>query len=240
MPAGWVAAGVAAYSAYDSHQQAKANREAIQGAQTQNQDLSGQRYQQAQDLLNPYIKSAETARNQLDVEMGLAPGTPGTAYMQTPGYKTAMQGVQQSGANAGTLYSGRRIADAGGVQSQFYNNYMSLLQNMANPASATNLANIGIGQAGTLGQQNLQTTQLANQYATQGTEATNAAIADLAKGGANLYNQYQNQQQSSTPSIPSTVYYGSGYVPPGGSFGTSAAGTGADTSITGYGEPSYI
>ena len=167
--------------------------------------------------------------------MGLAPGTPGTAYMQTPGYKTAMQGVEKSGANAGTLYSGRRIADAGGVQSQFYNNYMSLLQNMANPASATNLANIGIGQAGTLGQQNLQTTQLANQYATQGTEATNAALADLAKGGANLYNQYQNQQQQ-----PSANYYGSGYVPAGGSFGTSAAGTGADTSITGYGETSYI
>lgn len=219
MPAGWVAAAATVYSAYESHQQAKKNQANIEAAQAQaaqraeqNIQLNRERYQQAQQLLSPYIAREKTANEQLMAELGLGPGTPSTAYMQTPGYRAAMQGVQQLGANAGTLYSGRRIEDSAAVQSQFYNNYMNLLQNMANPAAATNLANIGIGQAGTMGSQalqagnlNLNATIAANEAATQGTEAQNAALADITKGFANYYNQYQNQQQANQSGTTSYV-----------------------------------
>jgi len=205
MPAGWVAAAAAVYGAYESHQTAKQNRQAAESAQQQNIQVLREGQGKATQLLSPYIASSEAARDQLMVELGLAPGTPGTAYMQAPGYRAAMQGVEQSGANAGTLYSGRRIADSAEVQSQFYNNYMNLLQNMANPATATNLANIGIGTAGNIATGNLTTMQLSNQYRTQGTEATNAAVADVAKGIANYYNQYQNQQQANQSGTTSYV-----------------------------------
>jgi hypothetical protein len=108
--------------------------------------------------------------------------------------------VDSAAATSGNLYSGRRAsaaAEAGGaVQNQFYNNYMNLLQNMANPESTTNLSSLGMNQGLQMGQQNIAATNAANDYNLQGARADSAARADFIGGLGSAYNNYQNTQQS--------------------------------------------
>jgi len=130
---------------------------------------------------------------------------PGTAYMNTPAYKGAIDAgvnaVNQGAANDGGLYSGARgtaLKDVGqGVQQSFYSNYMNMLQNMANPSTATNLSNIGIGQAGNIGQQNIAATQGINALNMMGTADSNAANADMVGGLTSAFTAYMNRPQQS-------------------------------------------
>ncbi len=140
---------------------------------------------------------------------GYSPGAqdtqPGTAYMKTPAYQGAINAgvsaVNQGAANDGGLYSGARgnaLKDVGqGVQQSFYSNYMNMLQNMANPSTATNLSNIGIGQAGNIGQQNIAATQGVNAINMMGTADSNAANADMVGGLTSAFTAYMNRPQQS-------------------------------------------
>jgi hypothetical protein len=129
----------------------------------------------------------------------------GTAYMNTPAYQGAIdagvKSVDQGAANSGGLYSGARgvaLRDVGqGVQQSFYSNYMNMLQNMANPATATNLSNIGINQAGNIGQQNIASANNVNGYNLMGTEANNAATSDTIGGLTSAFTAYMNRPQQS-------------------------------------------
>jgi hypothetical protein len=114
---------------------------------------------------------------------------------QIPGYQAvmdeSMRGAEQSAMNSGsTLYGGRRLQAAGqvgaGVQQSYYSNYMNLLQNMANPSVATNIAGMGVGQGQAIGQQNIASTGMANDYRMQGRGAQNAAISDVLGGAVQL------------------------------------------------------
>ena len=121
-----------------------------------------------------------------------------------PGYSDAIDAgvrtVNQGEANAGNLYSGSRglaLRDAGqNVQQSYYTNYMNLLQNMANPKSTTNMASVGVGQAGTIGAQNISATNQANAYRMAGTEAQNAAIADITGALGSGISAYMNRPPS--------------------------------------------
>ena len=139
-----------------------------------------------------------------------APGgqgyAPSSAYMNAPGYQASMdeslRAVEQSAVSSGsTAYGGRRLKEAGkvgaGVQQSYYNNFMNLLQNMAQPQVAQNLASMGMNQGMQIGQQNIaagntasnmaiQGNNQANQYRMAGTEASNAAVGDVLGGGMNL------------------------------------------------------
>jgi len=114
---------------------------------------------------------------------------------QIPGYQAAMDeslnAVNQASQFGGqTAYGGRRIQAAGqvgaGVQQSYYNNYMSMLQNLASPGPATNLASLGVGQGATIGQQNIASTGAAQDFRLQGAAGQNAAISDILGGGINL------------------------------------------------------
>lgn len=118
---------------------------------------------------------------------------------EIPGFQAVMDeslgAAEQSAMSSGsTLYGGRRLEAAGkvgaGVQQSYYNNYMNLLQNMANPAVATNLAGMGVGQAQSIGQQNIAATGMANDYRMQGVGAQNAAFSDLMGGAVQLGSGY--------------------------------------------------
>lgn len=155
--------------------------------------LNVERFGEAKELLSPYIEQAGTAREQMMAEMGLGPGEAG-GYMQTPGYESLLQerqrGAEQAAASSGSLYSGARIksaADVGGAtQSQFYTNYMNLLQNMGSPQVATNLASMGVGQGTQMGQQQMQAQQTASGYMMGGAQAQQAMMGDIIGGGANI------------------------------------------------------
>lgn len=179
--------------------------------------LNIERYGEARELLDPYVSEARTAREQQMIEMGLAPGEAGTAYMETPGYQALLgerrQEAEQAAAGAGGLYSGRRIqaaADVGGAtQSQFYTNYMNMLQGLGSPGVATNLASLGVGQAATIGQQNIAAQQAAGQTQMAGAAAKQAFYGDVLGGAANIYGSYLGSQ--GTP--PTTAVYGDAYQP---------------------------
>ncbi len=134
-------------------------------------------------------------------------GQPGTAYMQTPAYQAAIdQGVaavDQGAATGGSLYSGRRgeaLKDVGqGVQQSYYSNYMNILQNMANPTSATNLSNIGIDKAGTIGSQNIAAQEVSSKYNILGQEAQGAAMSDIFGGISSGISAYMNRPQTPPP-----------------------------------------
>ena len=182
--------------------------------------LSIERYGEAKGYLEPYIGEARTAREQQMIEMGLAPGEAGTAYMETPGYQTLLEerqrGVRQEMAGAGTLYSGRRMeaaADVGGeTQSQYYTNYMNMLQNLGSPGVATNLASLGVGQAATIGGQDIAAQQAASGYQIAGAGAKQAFVGDVLGGAANIYSGYLASQPPQAPPPP-TAAYGDAYQP---------------------------
>ena len=183
-------------------------------AQMSAQELGISRFGEARELLSPYIGGAEAAHEQQMIEMGLAPGEAG-AYMETPGYQALLEerqrGAEQAAAGERTLYSGRRIQEAadigGATQSQFYTNYMNLLQNMASPGVATNLASLGMGQAATLGQQQMQAEQAAAGYQMAGAQAKQAFIGDVIGAGANIYGGYMAGGGARTPTaaVPATT-----------------------------------
>jgi hypothetical protein len=176
--------------------------EATLQAQREAAALSTERFGEARELLTPYVGEARTAREQLMIEMGLAPGEAGTAYMETPGYQTLLEerqrGVEQAEAGAGTLYSGRRMkaaADVGGAtQSQYYTNYMNMLTEMGSPSVATNLASLGTGQAATMGAQQIAAQQVASGLTIGAAETTQAATADIFGGATNLAASYIRSQ----------------------------------------------
>jgi len=163
--------------------------------------LNQERYEAAQGYLNPYLESSGNALNQLNIEMGLAPGEGGTAYMNTPGYKENLretrEGVSQSFANAGGAYSGRRFEAAGeasgAVQSKYYDNYMNILNSMASPQTATNMASFGLNQGIAMGSQDIQSQGLdvqLEQIKQQTKNASQAADADRALAWVELVGSF--------------------------------------------------
>ena len=120
---------------------------------------------------------------------------------EIPGYQAAMDeslgAAEQSAVSSGsTAYGGRRLEAAGevgaGVQQSYYNNYMNMLQNMANPTAATNLSSMGMNQGISMGQQNIAATNAASNYRLQGVAAQNAAGSDVMGGLANMYGSYMD------------------------------------------------
>jgi len=221
---GWIAGAMIVSAVVGASEGEKTRKAAATEAEAQRQTareakaLSEERFGEAGETLEPYVEEARTAREQLMIEMGLAPGEAGTAYMETPGYEAAMKGVEQRMATSGTLYSGARIGKSEQTQGQFYQNYMNMLQNLGSPGVATNLSSLGVGQAATIGGQQLSAQQIASQYEMQGREAQQAATADIVGGAANIYSGYLSTQQPTTQQQPQQQTYGSG---------SATAGTGA-------------
>ena len=119
-----------------------------------------------------------------------------------------------SGIEAGRLGRFGDLTSArAGTESQFYSNYMNMLQNLGSPNVAQNLASLGTGQAATIGQQNIASQQAAGQTQLQGVGAENAALADLMKGGTNIATAYMNQQQPQQYS-PQIIPQQTGYTNP--------------------------
>ena len=144
--------------------------------------------------MEPFVDRSNIASGQLMAELGLGSDT-GYAprdVSQIPGYQGVMdeslRAAEQSAiSGGGTAYGGRRLKAAGevgaGVQQSYYNNYMNMLQNMASPTSATNLASMGMNQGIQMGQQNIASTNTANQYMMEGAGARQGGFGDLLGGG---------------------------------------------------------
>jgi hypothetical protein len=149
--------------------------------------LNRERYAEALGMTSPYMEREAVASRQLMAEMGLGPGERSTAYMDTPGYQAAvdeaLRSTQQASRMVGSNYGGRAMeasARAGaGVQQQYYNNYMSMLQGLASPQVTQNVASLGMGQGATIGGQNIQAAQSTSAARMQGAQATQQAQGDL-------------------------------------------------------------
>lgn len=136
-----------------------------------------------------------------------------TSFLDNPAYERILgegvRAIDQSAASSGQLLTGNALESARDYgqqtalgffntylnqraqvkagQDQQYANYLNILQNQANPTSSTNIANIGIGQAGTVAQQNSQSVARTNQFLGQATADANRATADIAAARSNLY-----------------------------------------------------
>lgn len=167
------------------------SREAAENAEA----LNRERYDESLGRLDPYMERELAASDQLQIEMGLAPGEAGTAYMNTPGYKStmseALKGARQTSALAGSPYGGRAMASAGkagaGVQSQYYNNYMNMLSGMASPSVTQNISSLGMGQAATIGNQNIGAASAGGQFRMQGAQQQQQATGDVLGAVASLF-----------------------------------------------------
>ena len=185
-----------------------ANRQAGRVASQSAADraLNIERYGAAEERLSPYLASELAANEQMQIEMGLAPGEAGTAYMSAPGYQAQLderrRGAEQSVmSGGGTAYGGRRIDAAaeatGGVQQSYYNNYMSMLDRMSQPTATQNLSALGVNQGMQMGNQAQQALQQAGNYRMQAANIPMAQQADqmsflgniggaLMRGGASM------------------------------------------------------
>lgn len=172
-------------------------------------ELNIERYGEAKDYIEPWIEDARMAREQQKIELGLAPGESG-AYMETGGYQDMLsesqRSVEQAAASSGSLYSGARMKAAGevgaSVQNQFYNNYMNMLTNMADPSAATNLASLGVGQGATMGRQMIESQNIASDYQMGGAQAVQAGRADLFGGLIELGTGYMAGGGGGAPGAP--------------------------------------
>ena len=179
----------------------------------------------AQEALKPFVSSEQAARDQLSVELGLAPGEAGTAYMETPGYKMALEErqrqVEQEMATMGSAYSGRRVEEAAkagsDVQSQYYQNYMGMLSAMASPETAKTLASLGISQPLVSGDLGGPGQLYAGQPSAGGLPGTGAPT--------------MGQPGAGQPTVSGTPYLGG----PGGTpvYATPGAGTAPTGSLVG-------
>ena len=176
----------------------EARREA-EAAALKGEALQKHRYQQAEDRLSPWMESESEALAAYRGELGLGPDTGGSsAYMETPGYQAMMdeslQAADQSAVSSGsTAYGGRRLKEAGkvgaGVQQSFYNNYMSLLSEAANPSVSTNVSNLGLGHAAQMREAGSRDAAIQGGYRTsqaragvEGTEGMLSMATDLFGG----------------------------------------------------------
>lgn len=180
---------------------------------------SQQEIAELESRIASYEDRVSQAQQVIDSRQGdQQPEVASTAYLDLPSYKGAVtegvSAVNQGAATSGSLYSGARgeaLKDVGqSVQQTYYNNYMNILQGMANPASTTNLSNMGIGSAASMGNVNAATASQinasnlagvgqSNAYNLQGTQAQNAAIADIAGGVSSGVSAYMNRPQSNEP-----------------------------------------
>jgi len=214
-----------------------------------------QMFEKGEELVKPFLTSAEEAQNQLNVELGLAPGEAGTAYMETPGYKAALdertKAVEQTAASMGEAYSGRRLeaaAKAGSdVQTQYYTNYMNMLGAQANPETAVTLASLGINQPQTqgnlpgmyspyTGETNIQSGSVGSGDLSTGTPGANQRVdmGDLVKGDIGAGGPLdQGDPYSYNPA--SAGGYGTGDQ----SMGDPGGGRSYDTSTPYVGTPNY-
>ena len=151
-------------------------------------ELNIQRFSEAEDRMSPFIESEAAAKNQMMVEMGLAPGEAGTAYMDTPGYQSVMdeslKAAEQSAVSSGaTTYGGRRLKAAGevgaGVQQSYYNNYMNMLSSASQPSATTNISSLGVGQGATLASQSAANRQAVGNYMAQASNIELGHNADV-------------------------------------------------------------
>lgn len=100
------------------------------------------------------------------------------------------------------------------VQEQRYTNYMNTLTGMASPATATNLASMGMNQGTSIGQAGAASVANQNQYAMTGTAAANAAQADFYGGITQLGGAYIMRPQSQPPNYdPYFMNQAGGYGP---------------------------
>lgn len=109
----------------------------------------------------------------------------------------------------------QRMVNEQNTQESRYVNYMNMLQNMSSPATATNLASLGVNQGIAQAGQASQSVANINQYNLGATAAANAARADMAGGAMNLASAYIGSQgynpASSTPYVSDGYGYG-GYT----------------------------
>lgn len=112
----------------------------------------------------------------------------------------------------------QRMYNEQNTQESRYVNYMNMLQNMANPGTATNLASLGVNQGIAQAGQASQSVANINQYNLGATAAANAARSDIAGGAMNLASAYigsQGNPAQSTPYMPQTTgtIYGGANAP---------------------------
>lgn len=146
-------------------------RAGINSALTQGNAYLDTAFGNINERFQPFMDSERRARGQLDVEMGLTPGEVNRGYRSSPAYSSVMdasrvaereglQTIDQAAGNSGSLYSGSRGAaladrtrqgswERAGVEQGYFQNYMSMLQQMANPTSTNTVSGYESGIAGT-------------------------------------------------------------------------------------------
>lgn len=122
------------------------------------------------ERFQPFVQSEQGARGQMDVELGLVDGEGQRTYRDSPAYSAVMDAsrvaeeeglrtIDQAAGNAGNLYSGSRGAaladrtrqaswERAGVEQSYFQNYMTMLQQMANPTSTNAVSGYESGAAG--------------------------------------------------------------------------------------------
>jgi len=160
---------------------------------------------------SPFVGSEQRARNQLDAEMGLGGGEVNRDYRNTSAYMAAQDAsrvaqeesiaaIDQAAGNSGTLYSGTRGAalsdragrgsyERAGIEQSYYQNYMNMLQSMANPAATGAVSGFESNIAGQ--KAGIGTTTAANR--TQLGMTTAGQISDAYMGAAGTVLNAQGQ-----------------------------------------------
>ena len=156
-------------------------------------------YGNIENRYSPFLTNEARAAGQLGVEMGLVEGDQYTGYRDNPAYQAATEAstiaerdarqmIEQDAANTGTLYSGRRMEDLmkrsregsyerAGIESSYYQNYLNMLQQTANPNATGSVSQFEAGTARDVGQNYIGASNAALGAEGQALDATMRAQA---------------------------------------------------------------
>ena len=124
-------------------------------------EITGQEFERAQGLLQPYQQAGTSSLDQLLLSLGL-PNTQGqspegrdfSAFYQSPGYQfrlgEGIKAVERSAASRGLFQSGKTIKDiqrfGEGLASEEYGRYTGLLAGLSQQGLSATGTNVALGQ----------------------------------------------------------------------------------------------
>ena len=167
-------------------------------------EITGQEFERAQGLLQPYQQAGTQALDQLLLSLGL-PNTQGvspegrdfSSFFESPGYQFRLsegtKAIERSAASRGGLLSSRNLKNiqrfGEGLASQEYGRYTGLLSGLAQQGFGATQTNVGLGQQAAAERAGYQLgRQTARGQLIAGLGSTYQNVADLSasKAGAIL------------------------------------------------------
>lgn len=182
-------------SASDVEREGRRAAEGIEAATDRALDIGERRYGEARGLLDPFISGGTDAFNQYLAMLGMAPeGVQAMDFTQSPAFQTQQrlgrEAINENLAGQGLFHGGQRARDLSRFEQDLFNT--QILDRLISTGemgrgSATNLAQLGQGQASLAGSILPASAQQAGNLRVGAAGVGPQVFGDILGAGATLF-----------------------------------------------------